>query len=234
MEFRMHYYKFDISTWYLATNHLSLEEEAIYFRLLNYYYHTEEKIPKETQSVIRKLRLASYSDTVLNILNEFFILEEDGWRHEYCDLVIDAFHSKAITNRKNGNLGGRPKKIKEIDDIPKETQSDIVGNPKETLITTNKLEIITNKLPNTIISFADKLDSDFDLFWSSYPKKVGKEAARKAWKKLKPNLPLILKALQWQTESAQWSKENGQFIPNPATYLNQGRWQDEPEREVLF
>lgn len=70
--------------------------------------------------------------------------------------------------------------------------------------------------------------SDFETFWKSYPRKVGKDAALKAWNKKKPNLDEVLKALEWQTQSAQWLKDGGQFIPHPATYLNQGRWKDEP------
>ena len=27
--------------------------------------------------------------------------------------------------------------------------------------------------------------------------------------------------------SAQWQRDNGQYIPHPATWLNQGRWDDE-------
>lgn len=69
----------------------------------------------------------------------------------------------------------------------------------------------------------------FDDFWNAYPKKRGKDAARKAWRKAKPPLDAVLKALEWQTASADWTKDNGQFIPHPSTYLNQGRWQDEPE-----
>lgn len=76
--------------------------------------------------------------------------------------------------------------------------------------------------------------TDFDVFWNYYPKKVGKEAARKSWDKMKPMLNDVLGALHWQVESDQWSKSNGQFIPNPATYLNQGRWQDEKPLEVIF
>lgn len=71
--------------------------------------------------------------------------------------------------------------------------------------------------------------NDFETFWKSYPRKVGKDAALKAWNKKKPNIDEVLKALEWQTQSAQWLKDGGQFIPHPATYLNQGRWQDEPE-----
>jgi hypothetical protein len=71
------------------------------------------------------------------------------------------------------------------------------------------------------------LDNGFEEFWNYYPKKVGKEAARKSWDKYKPNIELVLHTLEWQIESDQWRKSDGQFIPNPATYLNQGRWQDQ-------
>ena len=60
----MHYYKFNIADWHLATSHLTLEEEAIYFKLVNFYYDTEKPIPLETQMVIRRLRLGSYVDSV--------------------------------------------------------------------------------------------------------------------------------------------------------------------------
>ena len=76
--------------------------------------------------------------------------------------------------------------------------------------------------------------SAFDAFWKSYPRKVGKKAAEKAWLRArdKPALEVILAALDVQKKCDQWTKEGGQFIPYPATWLNQGRWNDEPP-EVL-
>ncbi|WEM00078.1 MULTISPECIES: hypothetical protein [Delftia] len=71
----------------------------------------------------------------------------------------------------------------------------------------------------------------FDAFWKTYPKKVGKDDARKAFDKRKPDQPLVdrmLKAVETQAQSEQWLKDGGQYIPNPATWLNQGRWDDEP------
>jgi hypothetical protein len=71
----------------------------------------------------------------------------------------------------------------------------------------------------------------FDTFWDAYPRKVGKDAARKAWSKLKPSNELadrIIFAVDQQKRSPQWLKEGGQYIPHPVTWLNQGRWQDEP------
>ena len=40
-------------------------------------------------------------------------------------------------------------------------------------------------------------------------------------------MELIKTALVWQKKSGQWKKENGQYIPHPATYINQRRWEDE-------
>lgn len=71
------------------------------------------------------------------------------------------------------------------------------------------------------------LDNGFEEFWQAYPKKVGKDAAAKSWLKTKARIDDVMPALTWQKESDQWRRNDGQFIPNPATYLNQGRWQDE-------
>lgn len=70
----------------------------------------------------------------------------------------------------------------------------------------------------------------FDSFWSAYPRKVAKGPAKKAWEKIQPShesVEAILKAIGEQKACEQWSKDNGQFIPYPATWLNQRRWEDE-------
>lgn len=70
----------------------------------------------------------------------------------------------------------------------------------------------------------------FDAFWNSYPRKEGKKAARKAWDKIRPDPVLqmqISNALRNQKECDQWTRDGGQFIPHPATWLNGERWKDE-------
>ena len=49
----------------------------------------------------------------------------------------------------------------------------------------------------------------------------------KAFAKVKVPIETLLSAIDQQTRSDQWTRENGRFIPNPATWLNQGRWEDE-------
>jgi uncharacterized protein YdaU (DUF1376 family) len=67
-------------------------------------------------------------------------------------------------------------------------------------------------------------DPNFEKFWESYPRKVGKVAAEKKWKKLSPPLPVVLEWIEAYRETEQWADE--QFIPHPATFLNQRRWED--------
>lgn len=72
-------------------------------------------------------------------------------------------------------------------------------------------------------------DGRFEKFWSAYPAKVGKDAARKAFDKRKPDdslLTQMLSAIEVQKHCEKWVKDGGQYIPNPATWLNQGRWMD--------
>lgn len=85
----------------------------------------------------------------------------------------------------------------------------------------------------------EKPSCAFDEFWKAYPKKKNKGQAEKAWSKIKqPSeiLQQILEALKWQKASQDWTKENGQFIPHPATYLNGRAWEDErpqPQLELI-
>lgn len=95
-----------------------------------------------------------------------------------------------------------------------------VPEPKETL---------------ALASLACASTTEFDEFWKAYPRHVDKQKARKAWAKLRPPpLKAILDALTWQRELPDWRKENGDFVPYAATYLNGRRWEDEPPRAQLF
>jgi hypothetical protein len=67
---------------------------------------------------------------------------------------------------------------------------------------------------------------DFARFWEAYPKRIGKGEAQKAWEKHRPPLEAVLTALDRQR--AWLGREGGKYIPNPATWLNQGRWEDDP------
>ena len=68
----------------------------------------------------------------------------------------------------------------------------------------------------------------FENFWKEYPKKIGKKTTEASFRKIKPELhdSLMAGLSKWK-QSDQWTKDGGQFIPYPATWLNQERWNDE-------
>ena len=81
-------------------------------------------------------------------------------------------------------------------------------------------------------SESDSIDKEFGAFWAAYPRKVQKKTAKDKYINLhkKKSLPEIEEHVriieQWKLTD-QWKKDNGEFIPHPATWLNQERWNDE-------
>jgi uncharacterized protein YdaU (DUF1376 family) len=210
----MHYYQFNIGDYRKDTAHLKPIEHYIYRTLIDWYYLDENPISLKTDLVIRRLSLGSDNEeNLLNVLSDFFKKMSDGWHHLRIDSEIVSYHANVLKNKANGKLGGRPRK----------TQSVILDNPIESEIKPNQ-ELITNNHKPVKNNNTNLLE--FNDFWKAYPKKVGKDKAITAWGKKKPPLIEVLEALQWQIISDQWKSG---YIPNPATYINDGRWQDEPQ-----
>ncbi|HZX79898.1 MAG TPA: hypothetical protein VFE72_02955 [Lysobacter sp.] len=79
-------------------------------------------------------------------------------------------------------------------------------------------------------------DELFDRFWEAYPRKEGKQDAVKAWNALcrdtKPTdwpalAERVIGVVQVRSaDDAQWLRDNGAFVPHPATFINGGRWED--------
>ena len=86
---------------------------------------------------------------------------------------------------------------------------------------------IQNPNPESETITRGSREEEFELFWKAYPRHEGKQKARDAFKKVTVPLEVLLTAIEKQKESAQWSKDNGQFIPHPTTWLNGRRWEDE-------
>lgn len=70
---------------------------------------------------------------------------------------------------------------------------------------------------------------DFEAFWKSYPRQVGKGKALSEWKKINPKNGLcevIVASVIEHCHCHDWTKDHGQFIPHPSTFLHQRRWED--------
>ena len=147
---------------------------------------------------------------------------------------IDRDIANYNTKVSNGNLGGRPAKEK-----PGETENNLTkpneteAKPKETKTIKTKeqdkdINIQTTKPPISPL-FAD--------FWKAYPKHQDRQGALKAFEKLKPDQELLdqmLKSINAWKQSEQWTKDGGQYIPMPTTWLNRRRWEDDLPQTAQF
>jgi hypothetical protein len=107
-------------------------------------------------------------------------------------------------------------------------EDTLVLTGEDTLVRTNKNNKKNNKenkpSPDKTTVWRGEVRT-FEQWWAMYPKKVAKQAAVKAWNRLTDK----------QRESAYedcisrvWAADS-QYDPNPATYLNGRRWEDEPK-----
>jgi hypothetical protein len=94
-------------------------------------------------------------------------------------------------------------------------------------LTDNPTLVNTEYKTNTEKEINTDCVNAFNEFYSAYPKKVGKEPALKSWKKIKPALYEMIIADVKNRSANHIGWQDKQYVPNPATYLNQKRWEDE-------
>lgn len=144
-------------------------------------------------------------------------------------IKLDAAIRKSEAMSENGRRGGRPQKASESREKPekanesREKPTKANESPKTKTETKTETETKTKTRDNARAGM-------FDRFWSAYPRKTAKPTAQTAFAKLNPDeqlLQVMLTAIEKQKASPQWTRDGGQFIPHPATWLNQRRWEDE-------
>ena len=170
--------------------------------------------------------------------NEDGALEIHDW-YEYAGKLIDQRQAE-----KERSARRRAAAASSSDDT-QDDQTPTAGQPPDATPTTGgksrvdqsreKKGRVTPPTPSAEGDGAGKkspIEVRFDEFWNAYPKKVGKQYALKAWRKIKPTAELheaIMQAVNAQKHSEQWRRDNGRFIPNPATWLNGGYWENGEE-----
>jgi len=190
----MHYYNFNISDFNNSTRHLTLVERALYVDAINLYYDTELPLTTDIDVLSRRLmaRTDDEKEALIGVLGEYFIIDDDGYRHVRCDLEIDKYQSKIEANSKAGKASAAAraarKKRRSTKDSPKTSNKSSTGvkralNGRGTSeVPTNNQEPRTNNQePNKNVSLIDpdySLLKDLDLAvwetWIEYRKKIKK------------------------------------------------------------
>lgn len=168
------------------------------------------------------------------LTNQTEISKNCGLTRQQVRTVLDRLKvTKKITIRREGKNS-----IVKVIDYACETGSNHVDNQLSTTCQPdcNQTSLLKKEYKNLRSEEprareGEWLEKSFNEFWSAYPKKTAKQQALKAFQKLNPNeelLNIILRSLERQKHSVQWTKDGGQYVPYPATWLNGKRWEDDP------
>lgn len=225
----MNFYKRYIGDYARDTAHLSLMEHGAYQVLLDTYYATSGQLPVESEELYRIARAMNTAErkAVDKVASQFFTINGDGTRHnKRADEEITSYTTQAETNRRIAVE--REAKRKQHEDS---TNRDTDGS--------------TNDQPNQSQKEVQKLSSvpdGFSQFWKTWPpgpRKAAKQKCLTLWKrkKLEDKSADILAHVLAMKNTSDW---RGGFVPAPAVYLNDERWDgadlaaQEAERKVAY
>jgi len=223
---------------------LELEEECCYRRLLDAQATSDNHRISDNSDELRKQckrpPVAQWNK-IWAKLKAKFIPHPDGAgglinlrMHE----ILQERDEYLANKSKAGRLGnkkrwGNRNKIAEpiAEESQDVSQSDRKAHRKRIASTSKEEEppIVPQKPNRNRLAYSP----EFEGFWLDYPasRRVKKADAWKAWQRIKPTQELrakIRSTLAWQKTSTAWTKDKGQYIPHPATWLNAGQWDDEP------
>lgn len=93
----MHYYKHNIGDYRRRTAHLTPLEHGVYRQALDQYYLDEGPLTSDITRLERLLCVSNADEkrALCTILDEFFCLDENGYRHPHADNEIDKYHKKS-------------------------------------------------------------------------------------------------------------------------------------------
>jgi uncharacterized protein YdaU (DUF1376 family) len=223
--------------WTSSTRNLSPEAKGCYIDLLAYAWDNGSiPLDEEERRLITGADRAQWR-RVWSKLEARFAITEDGRlvnpRLERIRFEATSFQragqaSAEARKRRNGTAqpNARPNDGPNVtpNDTPNEGPNAAPTKPELSQSQSHKKK--TPRAPK-----GDwKSDPLFVRFYDAYPRRIAPEAAHRAFQRIAPDEDLVdamLAALAWQRRQRDWTKDDGAFIPYPATWLNQRRWEDE-------
>jgi uncharacterized protein YdaU (DUF1376 family) len=112
----VNYFEHHIGDYAEATAHLTFVEDAAYSRMIRKYYAQEKPLPVDVKAVQRLVgaRAKEEREAVATVLEEFFVLAEDGWHNSRCDAEIARFRDgEPEREAKKANEDNRMKRHRE-------------------------------------------------------------------------------------------------------------------------
>lgn len=104
--------------------------------------------------------------------------------------------------------------------------TNVIVNVNDT-VSVNSNSLTVKETKRTRKKYEDT--PEFITFWEAYPVHANKVGARQEFAKIDAPLEVLLESIDMWKRTDQWKKDGGQYIPYPAKWLKERRWEDSPK-----
>ena len=196
------YMQLYVSDYLADTAHLTAQQHGAYLLLLMNYWQKGKPLDNTNERLQYVARMTGEEwEANKDILAEFFWIDGDTWSHTRIDNDLEKVREKSEKASKAGQ--------------------------RSFSVRSTGVEHSFNHKDKDKEEDKDNIKEGFDEFWEIYPRKAGKQEARKVFQRALSNATLA-EILEGARRYAADPNRQPQFTAHPATWLNQGRWSDEP------
>lgn len=231
---KLPYLKFFTDDYLSATSHLTTIEHGAYLLLLISAWRTPDcSLPNDDRTLAHMARMRlEHWRRVRNTVMSFWFLAEGRWRQKRLDQERKSLQLRLIATSNSAKAKWlKHKKSADANAYANDMRSGYDSRILEDSENPSLLSQTSKSRKPSKNGHLTVADDVFETFWTSYPKKVKKQDAKKAFARALAAAPVgsILAALE--EHKAKWRGGERQFIPHPTTWLNGCRWEDQLETE---
>jgi len=145
----MHYYPFHIGDYRKDTSRLNFIEHGIYRLLIDEYYLTEHPLISDKTRLMRScgVRTKEEIDAFEFIIDEFFVLTDDGYLHYGCEKVLKKIYGKSESARNSAKIGWEKRRANALKSDANALESDANALKSDAF---SMLPITHNPIPKDI------------------------------------------------------------------------------------
>lgn len=235
------FYKMDYEAWDEGTDELTLEQEAAYLRLCHQLYRRKAAVPASPATLARIWRC--HPNKARKLLADLVacgkIAEREGHlTNTRVTRELDARETMRTQRADAGHTGGtrsqenRRKSLQNNDPEEALAHTSLKQKQAEREKEGEKEDQLGAPHLSDPRGVGDFPPRAFDLWWERQPNKVGKDAARKAFERIRKSGRVTFAELMDGLLRYIATKPPHRDYCHPSTWLNQGRWADEPAPTV--
>ena len=213
------YMQLYVSDYLADTAHLNAAQNGAYLLLLMNYWQRGKPLDNtgDRLAFVARMSPEEWEDN-REILAEFFWIDGDVWTHARVENDLAKVREKSEQSSNAGQKSALKRKSND-----RSTESEDESNERST-----DVQRPLNHKDKDKDKDKDKENSQaFEIFWDTYPIKVGKATAMRSWiKALKRGTAEVI--IEGAERYANDPNRDPAFTAHPSTWLNGDRWLDSP------